>query len=103
MSETVLFRKREAESLNGRSSSGNGPQCGNGAPPGALIDHAFFALVAWPAYVFTPLARSRKLAQATGQPEPTLRQSDSPLLLLLVFPLEDRGVDLFEPVGDDAR
>ena len=83
----------------------NGPH--SGARPGALMDHTFFALVAWPVVdglrFHTTRERKPQLAQATGQPEPTLRQSDSPLLLLPVFPLEDRGVDLFEPVGDDAR
>jgi hypothetical protein len=68
----LLFRKREAESLNGFV--GNGPV----EHPGALMDHAFFALVAWPAYVFTPLARSRS---SHRPPDSRSRHSDSRTLL----------------------
>jgi hypothetical protein len=50
--------------------------------PGALIDHAFFALVAWPAYVFTPLARSRS---SNRPPDSRSRHSDSPTLQLSFY------------------
>ena len=59
----------------------NGPH--SGARPGALMDHTFFALVAWPVVdglrFHTTRERKPQLAQATV--DSRSRHSDSPTLL----------------------
>ena len=98
------FYSRQMESLSGssgkRAPQWSPPRCPNGP-------HLFCAcrVAGCGRHTFSHHSRAEAAARTghCGQPEPTLRQSDSTLILLPVFPLEDRGVDLFEPVGDDAR